>query len=260
VPIPGSVRGGRGRLLPTHAAVFLAFALGGVVGCWWSRRGDVGLSFGPIAYETYQVNGTVLTAGQIEAPACNARVSVFFRGSPAMVVRPGASSWPIPSRNRGTGRAERIGLGQAAGSFPHEMAIASVLTDSSGRFTIDVDRRPPRKTVWSTFLVGWVVVSSGGDPILHNHAAASGHQHWIAELRIEKAGFEPARVFVEVPGRVRSGPIPITLGDDHAFWRLDEVAPKTESITIYLVPDGRPVPTGCRAGTPPDESLASAPR
>ena len=137
------------------------------------------------------------------------------------------------------------------------MAIGSVLTDSSGRFSIDVDRRPPRKTRWSIFFAGLVSVSSGDDPVLHNYAAASGHDHWIAEIRVEKAGFEPARVFVEVPGRVRNRAVPFMPEDSYALWRVGEVAPEAEPVTIYLVPDGgRTVGAGCGGEDLPGRSRA----
>ncbi len=212
-------------------------------GCWWNRRGDVGFAYGPVVSETYRVNGKVLVFGQAERPLAGARVTAFFRDRRATRKLPGTATWVVPERTaeRSVSRGGVV-LGRVTGSLPHQMAIASAVTDGNGRFELDVDRHPPRKGWWSYLAPALFLVSSEAALAVHNRIGVLGHDHWVVELRVEKDGYRPAHVFVRVPQTVVNHVVPITPGDPDYFldtyYRGDDVTPRAPPIEIHLVRDG----------------------
>jgi hypothetical protein len=104
--------------------------------------------------------------------------------------------------------------------------LGSVVTDVGGRFVIDVDRNPvsqPRRlpslpspppeglSGVDALVASPLIVSSGGELVLHNYAAIPTHEHWTVELRVEKQGFRTGHVKVDVPRDLSKEPIKLRL-------------------------------------------------
>jgi len=167
-------------------AVLVSIALCCLCGCWIDRRGGVGLSVGPTIAESYQLSGIVTGLGVVERPLVDARVSAVYQGK----------------------------------------ELSSVLTDMQGRFFIDVDRGPlqhpmPASSAQETppggvrgvdaLMANPVVVSSGGEAVLHNYAAIQTHEHWTVELHVTAPGFRTGKVQVNVPRDLSKEPVKVLL-------------------------------------------------
>ncbi|WP_428267683.1 hypothetical protein [Haliangium sp.] len=139
-------------------------------GCWFSGRGDIGLTLGPAVYETFAINGVVRAAPPCQAPLTDARIEVVDAD-----------------------------------------AFAPAYSGLDGYFSLDFEQGHPRSHFVDSTSVLLTSYESRGDLVTHVHPAYQGHQHREVTLRVQKLGYRPTEVRVEIPRDTREPPLDIRL-------------------------------------------------